>query len=227
MKVVFLNVWYGGKGEELVGYIKQQAPDTDVFCFQEADDRTKQLLASTLSNYQFFSAFKFVQKGTAFPQATYVKDHIEVVSSGEILRGLDGGGLALYVELNIGGKSMYVCNFHGIPRPGKLDNPLRLQQSEGLINFFKDKQGSQIIGGDFNILPDTESIRMFEAKGYKDLIKSFGIKSTRNKLAWGRYPDNPLYFSDYIFTSPDVDIKDFQVIDNEISDHLPLILEIN
>lgn len=67
---------------------------------------------------------------------------------------------------------------------------------------------------------------MFEKNGYKDLIKDYKIPTTRNKVAWKMYPDNPQLYSDYVFVSSGIEVKSFSVIENEISDHLPLILEI-
>lgn len=83
-----------------------------------------------------------------------------------------------------------------------------------------------IIGGDFNMFPENESIRMFEKNGYQDLIKNFGIKTTRNRIAWEKYPETPQYYSDYIFLKGDLQIKTFSVPENEVSDHLAMILEI-
>ena len=40
----------------------------------------------------------------------------------------------------------------------------------------------------------------------------------------GRYPGRKLYFSDYVFASPDVEVQGFLVEDIEISDHLPMIV---
>lgn len=106
---------------------------------------------------------------------------------------------------------------------------MRLRQSEKIINFFNDKKGLKIIGGDFNLNPDTKSVMMFEKAGYRNLIKEFDIKSTRNKLSWKQFKNQPdfvkQYFADYVFVSSDVKVKDFTVPYNEISDHLPLILD--
>jgi endonuclease/exonuclease/phosphatase family metal-dependent hydrolase len=89
----------------------------------------------------------------------------------------------------------------------------------------KGKEGIQIIGGDFNILPETESIRMFKDQGYADLIKDFSIRTTRNRFAWEKYPGNELYYSDYVFIKH-AKVVDFAVPALEISDHLPMLLDI-
>jgi endonuclease/exonuclease/phosphatase family metal-dependent hydrolase len=116
--------------------------------------------------------------------------------------------------------------FLGQPKPGtKLDTKEREEASKRIIDFMKEKSGEKIIGGDFNLLPNTQSILAFENSGYKNLIKEFNIKTTRNNNAWKHYEDKQL-FADYVFVSKNLKIKKFEVIENEISDHLPLILTI-
>lgn len=227
MKIVFLNTWNGKIREKVSDFIKKQSLDTDIFCFQEAYDSMRHLAKEILPDYNELSAYKFVIEDDDFPQATYTKKNIEVLSSGTILEDQKGTGLGIFQEIKVGENKIFVTNFHGISKPGdKLDNPERILQSESLINFWKEKPGMKIIGGDFNLFPETESIKMFEKNGYKDLIKDYKIPTTRNKLAWEMYPDNPQLFSDYVFVSPGIEVKSFSVIENEISDHLPLILEI-
>lgn len=136
-------------------------------------------------------------------------------------------GLGLAVNLAPQVKSYAIGNIHGIWQPDdKLDSPGRLMQSREIIDFFRSRSGPVIIVGDFNLFPDTESIEMFERAGYRNLIKEYNIPTTRNRLAWERYPGNPHYFADYVFVSPEVEIVSFEVINNEVSDHLPMVLEI-
>jgi len=188
----------------------------------------KQLARNTLSGYTGIERYKYVTDDDNFPQATYIRDTIPLLSSGTIMENEEGVGLGLYVQIRFGHGDLYLCNFHGISQPGdKLDNPERLRQSEMLIEFFEGKDGPKIIGGDFNVFPESKSIQMFLKNGYKNLIKEYNIATTRNRLAWGMYPDNKqYYYSDYVFVSPDIKINKFSVPDVEISDHLPLILEI-
>ena len=93
----------------------------------------------------------------------------------------------------------------------------------------KGKVGLKIIGGDFNLNPDTKSVKIFEEVGYKNLIMDFGIKNTRNEISWKQFQNKPgfvkQYFADYVFVSKDVKVRKFEVPYNEISDHLPQILE--
>jgi endonuclease/exonuclease/phosphatase family metal-dependent hydrolase len=125
------------------------------------------------------------------------------------------------------GKTLHVVNYHGAAFPGdKLDDPLRLAASQGLIDFMATKEGPKVLGGDFNLLPEAQSVRMFEGHGYTDHIKKNAIPTTRNHLVWDRWPGNKQDYADFVFTSPEVAVNHFEVIENEVSDHLPLVLDI-
>jgi hypothetical protein len=228
MKIVFLNVWDDAKRlEEMQGFLREHATDTDVFCFQESGERMLALGGDILASYESSGFAKMV---LPFPycQSIYVRKDWEICSSKIFFDGPDAidCGFGLAVELRRQDKKLWVANIHGISYPGKLDTPGRLKQSREVIEFYRDKEGAKIIGGDFNVLPETESVRMFKDHGYHDLIEEYEIKTTRNHFAWDHHPDNPLYYSDYVFTSPEVRVRNFTVIENEISDHLPMIVEI-
>ena len=80
-------------------------------------------------------------------------------------------------------------------------------------------KGKKILVGDFNLLPDTKSLKILE-KGMRNLIKEFKIKDTRGELY-----EKELRFADYALVSSDVMVLDFKVLNEKISDHLPLYLE--
>lgn len=226
MRIIFLNIWHGKMQESLKEFIAREAPATDIFCLQEVYPEAKPLCDDLLHGFTSVTAYKKFS-GNNFALATYVKDRLTVLSSGDILDDISNVGSGLSAEVNASAGKLHVCNVHGPALPGeKLDNADRIAQSRALIDLLCACPGQKIIGGDFNILPDTESIRMFAAEGYVDLIKEWNISTTRNRLAWENYPGHELYYSDYVFVSPDVKVKNFTVPKNEISDHLPMILEI-
>lgn len=222
MKIIFLNVWKHDIRDELADFIKEHVPTTDVFCFQEAHEIDR-VAGGELADFQKFDAEKYISENIEYVQATYVRSKASIKDEEVIFPEDSAIGLAL--ALNINGQ--IVCNAHGISRPNeKVDSPGRLLQTKGLIEFFKSSKQPVIIGGDFNLFPDTESVVMFERAGYRNLIKEYGITTTRNRLAWEKYPDNPHYFADYVFVSPEVEVVGFEVIDNEVSDHLPMVLTV-
>lgn len=209
-------------------FIEEHSADTDVFCFQEVYENMKVLCEKLLPDHKEIVAYKHIGIENDFPQATYSRKSLNLLSSEVVLDNQPGVGLGIYTQIQLGDQLVHVCNFHGSARPGdKLDTKERIEQSDRLIDFFKDKKGSKIIGGDFNLFPETKSLRMFGEGGYRDLIKDFKIPTTRNRLTWEMYPDNKQYYSDYVFVSPEVKVKSFSVPNLEISDHLPLLLEID
>ena len=133
-----------------------------------------------------------------------------------------------YVRFAREGKEYTLANLHGIAYPGtKRDTPERIVQSQRALDFLKGEKGKKILGGDFNLMPDTESIRMIEAAGMRNLIKEFGITTTRSTISYAQYPESDRqYFADYAFVSPGTAVTKFTVPQILISDHLPLIVEI-
>lgn len=227
MRIIFLNAWHGKRQDGLRDFIAGQVETTDIFCIQEFLGPPQSLFESLGSDWKGVHAQKG-ERGRTFSEATYVKRPIEVLSSEALLKNIPNVGLGLSALLKTQGGNIRVCNIHGVAysEDDKLDNSDRLEQSRAFLDHLRPLSGSKVIGGDFNVLPETESIRMFEQEGYIDLIKKYEIKTTRNRLAWEMYPGHEMLFSDYVFVSPDVKIKKFAVPQNEISDHLPLIVDI-
>ncbi len=71
-------------------------------------------------------------------------------------------------------------------------------------------------------MPDTQSIALFESHGLKNLIKEHTITSTRTSLY-----DKSEKYADYIFVTKGIQVNDFKVLPDEVSDHAPLYLDFN
>jgi endonuclease/exonuclease/phosphatase family metal-dependent hydrolase len=225
MKIVFLNAWNGKLEREILEFTART--DADVYCFQEAREPLQTRLDLVLPGYQKSATKKYFDKDANFDQATYVRGGIAVNSVQTVFDGDRHSGLCLCVEADVNGRTIQIGNFHGLPQPGgKLDNPDRLGQSRGLIEFFSRRPGIKVIGGDFNLRPDTESVRMFGRNGYRNLIDEYRVKTTRNRLSWNAHPGSMQYFADYVFVGGGAEIRGFSVPELEISDHLPMIVEV-
>ena len=231
MRTIFLNSWYAKAGRDFYDFISKNSPNTDIFCLSEIHPRLFSELNSLLPDFQGFYEEGKMDKymGFVYGQAVFARRGIKILDRDkmDIFRNVynDLGWATVFGLGNP--KRFYLANIHGKARPGhKLDTPARLRQSERIIKFFKDKKWPKIIGGDFNLMPQTKSVRMFEEAGYRNLIKDFKIKRTRNRLTWEQFPnEEKQYFADYVFVSPEVKVKKFKVPHIETSDHLPLILE--
>lgn len=128
----------------------------------------------------------------------------------------------LVADLEIGEKQMRILNYHGIWTRGKLGNEKSLEACKRINDLALEAKGEVIISGDFNLFPDTPSMRVFE-KNFVSLVDRYKIKSTRptsNELSG--LARNVV---DYIWVSKGVKVMNFQVIESDVSDHLPLVLE--
>lgn len=150
---------------------------------------------------------------------TFVYRHKGYVSDGDV--GNHGRNIQ-YATLGLKTGPMTVINFHGLWNgKGKTDTEDRIEQSKKIVEFVKNLPNDFILCGDFNLLPDTESIAILEKAGLRNLIKEYNITSTRTSF----YEKSEKY-ADYIFVSKGVNIKVFRVLPEEVSDHLALFLEI-
>lgn len=235
MRIIFLNSWFGKVGKPFFDFIKKESINADIFCFIEFSPELFAEISDRLKDYT-----GFIEKGAFLKvfgvidcQAIFVRKKLRILSSGKINLYINTPvttGYASYVTIGNGESVINLLNVHGKVLPGcKKDTPARIKQSNTIIEFMKGKEGLKVIGGDFNLNPDTKSVAMFEEAGYRNLIKDFGIKNTRNEISWKQFQNGPgfvkQYFADYVFVSKDVKVTKFEVPYNEISDHLPLILD--
>jgi exonuclease III len=180
-----------------------------------------------------FTPFFHPHVGDNYGLFSLVRKEYSVVDSGEVFvykqKGYmseeDAGNHARniqYVTVEVSGRPITIINFHGLWNgKGKTDTEDRLQQSENILAFMKERGGEYLLCGDFNLLPDTESLRKFESAGLRNLIREFGVTSTRTS-----FYTKPEKFADYAFISTGIELKDFKVLPHEVSDHAPLLIEI-
>jgi hypothetical protein len=235
MRIIFLNSWFGQVGKVYFDFIKKESSRTDIFCFMEVTSGLHSKLKDLLPGFNvlYKKGSLLGSPGFYCGQAIFVRKGIDIEKSGKvsIYRQTNNDvGFLLFSKMSIGKKKFWIGNVHGKTMPGnKFDTPIRLKQSQKIIDFFANKKEPKLIGGDFNLNPDTESVKMFEKAGYKNLIKDFDIKTTRNELSWKQFQNQPnyvkQYFADFCFVSPEVKVNSFEVPNIEVSDHLPLILD--
>ena len=227
MKIVFLNTWNGKQKEDLVEYLAKEVKDTDIFCLQETLDISRPLLADVLHDFKEVHAEKQAERAM-YGVSIYVKKGIAIHDTQSFFVENPKLGVAQHICIEKDGQMIDICNIHGITyhKDIKMDTPERLEQTEQILAFYKDRSYLRIIGGDYNILPEAQSIRAFPESGLRDLIMEYKIKTTRNHLCWDRYDGHKMYYSDYVFTSPEIEVTSFTVPETEASDHLPMVLEI-
>lgn len=113
-----------------------------------------------------------------------------------------------------------IVNFHGLWNgKGKGDSDDRLVQSDRIATFLGTLKDPYVLCGDFNLLPDTQSLKRLEDVGLRNLIKEYNVTSTRTK-----FYTKPEKFADYMLASDGISVTNFTVLPDEVSDHSPLYL---
>lgn len=239
MELITLNIWGGHVTGPLLEFIKSYRA-IDIFCFQEVyhnapykisdEDRAVNLnifsaIQDLLPNHSGF--FKQVVSNI-YGLGIFVKNHIEILEEGEVPihhnpnypgRGPTHSRNLQWVKCRSGQQIYFILNVHGLWNgQGKTDNQERIAQSQRIREFMNTLNAPIILCGDFNLKPDTESMKILET-GMINLIKTHQITSTRT--SW--YP-KPEKFADYILISPDITLNKFAVLKDEVSDHSPLFL---
>lgn len=158
--------------------------------------------------------------------AMFVKRRITIDIAGDVMvhgtRGVydpnaSGASNLQFAHLAYGDRKLVVCNFHGLWNGGpKTDTEERVKQSKKARAFLDMLSGQVVVCGDFNLIPDTESMRIF-SRGMRNLVLENKITSTRSS-----HYAKPEKMADYILVTPDVRVAEFAVRKDEVSDHLPL-----
>ncbi|MCW1888467.1 MAG: endonuclease/exonuclease/phosphatase family protein [Candidatus Moranbacteria bacterium] len=251
MNIVTLNTWGGRAGKEkLLDFFQQYRDTVDVFCLQEMwngghevkgalaggvvlQDIYPELLSEIekkLSDHElnfqpqfrdYFGLALFVRKGLRVSDYGGMFVHKE--EGYEEARDIGKHARKIqYVRIGEQDNPLTVINFHGLWNgEGKGDSEDRILQSQNIVDFLKEQKGEIIFCGDFNLKPDTKSLQMFEDFGLRNLITEYGITSTRTSLY-----TKPERFASYVFVSQGLQVADFKVLSEEVSDHAPLWLEI-
>ena len=231
MKILSLNTWHGERIHELKEYLFTHLDTVDIFCFQESNGENIERILLEICNIKQFSsvvATKITDSDRHYSLTTLVKKPLKLMSSQTLLDDNDaatGQALATTIVTDTG-QVLTVVNVHGVPfvQDDKLDTTGRLHQTEQIITYLSTTGNSpSVVCGDFNLLPETQSVTKFASAGYQNLIADYSIPTTRNKYAWKLHPVKQ-YFADYTFASNGIQVTDFAVPTNEVSDHLPMVV---
>jgi endonuclease/exonuclease/phosphatase family metal-dependent hydrolase len=248
MNVLSLNCWGARIAPQIFDFIASHRHDTDVFCFQEVmrdtgekefdpmlDPTETRTMVEKFSQLLPEFEYRFANfYGADYCVATFVRSSIGIVQSTEPFVYLSNtriwpspgneGAHARKLLVTTLGNGFHVANLHGlwIKGYGKGDHEDRIIQSERILAELAPLKGPKILIGDFNLEPDTESLKMIENAGFTNLIRKYGILSTRTSL----YP-HAVKFADYALVTHDVSVADFRVLSDEVSDHAPLLLKIH
>ena len=240
MRIVCLNAWVG-RHPGFWDYIRTESDRADVFCFQEVTAGESGMLLERLTEelQEFGHIYAGCQHGLAreypttvdYGLATFVRKNHPVEFTKEMFVHGERDGFTGFMAtiprnvLSVRAGGIDFVNFHGLVDGDKRGTTIVRQQLERLVGFVSGLPGPVVLVGDFNVRPDTTTMDIVRTTGLRDLITEFGIELTRSGLYHGLalYDDT---ISDYVFVSQGLDVASFEVPRVEVSDHLPLVLEI-
>ena len=124
-------------------------------------------------------------------------------------------------DLDIQAKKLRVLNYHGIWSKDKRGTEKTKLACEIIKKKALEVDYPSIICGDFNLFPDTDSMNVFYSE-FESLVDKYNINTTRperNELS-----DKKRNVVDYILVSKGVQVNNFEVVQTDASDHLPLVV---
>lgn len=119
-----------------------------------------------------------------------------------------------------------ITHMHGLrDLRGKIDTPERRVQAQRLLGMSRQVASGDdlsVICGDFNVEPDSDTLKVLREAGMEELVTARGFTSTRTALY-----EKPGKYADYMLINRPEDVLGFDVVHApEVSDHCPLVLEI-
>lgn len=242
MKILQLNTWGGKLGRNITELLKRE--NADVVCMQEVIDIPG-------GESYFFEDLQELKKGAGYSyihssptkefnlmnrRATWgdailsrlkftgseiIRTYLEKIEDFDFLTDRDyNAGRALQrVSVKTANGLLHVLNHHGHHLRGhKNGDEETMRQCGMIVDYIKKLDGPVVLCGDFNLVPSSPSIELIN-KILVNHVKERGIVTTRTPLT------HKTEACDYIFTSPDIEVKNFQVLDDIVSDHKALTIE--
>ncbi|OGD85786.1 hypothetical protein A2164_03205 [Candidatus Curtissbacteria bacterium RBG_13_35_7] len=146
---------------------------------------------------------------------------------------LDGSGAVKYrpiiprhlldANIFVNKKIIHVISWHGAWTAPPQDTKETLRQAKLVRNYLKNLNEPFILGGDLNNVIQSKTVGLIN-KVANNLMLNSGILQTTNPEVHKISPKGHLI--DYIFTSDEFRLKSIRVEQVTVSDHLPVIAEL-
>ena len=129
------------------------------------------------------------------------------------------------VKVRINKQEFYVFTTHFTYSPAFADTPIKVKEAERIVKIIKEKRPI-ILAGDFNSHFKSEVIKKID-KEVSYIDKEHNPTWTKHPFSYKGFEETRLKWKlDYIFISKKMKCKNFKIIDTDISDHLPIVADI-
>lgn len=119
-------------------------------------------------------------------------------------------------------RNLRILNYHGIWTKEKIGNSETLEACKKINELATEVSYPTIITGDFNLFPNTQSMKVFQDH-FISLVNKYNIQTTRPRSNELSHLQRNVV--DFILVTPDIKVNSFKVLNSDVSDHLPLILD--
>lgn len=232
--------------DSLLDFLKKENPDiiTTQEAFNEHDKSLPRFLRTvdvikeaTGLNYDFFDpTFKNLVRGYSADRGNAIFSRFPIgKTSSTFLGGKPGeyseGDFSTYAiwpkklqkaQIDLNGQELNVYNLQGIWGTDGKDTQERLEVSQKIIDEASGKE-KVILAGDFNV--DQKAKSMTNIEKYLTNVFKDELSTSFNM----RRKDSPGYATavvDFVFVSSDIKVLSHKYPDVDVSDHLPLICEL-
>lgn len=247
LKLITINIYKGELLEAVCSFIKQEQPD--IVVLQEVYDGRdpalptqyrswdilKKSLAYTGQDFEaafldnvaegkipqgnaILSRFPITDRDITFFNEPFDENHVDDIRLNPITPHV-----LQHVVLDTPDGEINVFNLHGTwDLDGDNFSEKRRQMSEAILKATKDKE-NVLLAGDTNAKPTNQAMRNLEPQ----LVNVFGEELTTTfNMSRKDMPGYATAAVDMIFVSPDVKILGKKCPDVDISDHLPMVVEV-
>ena len=154
----------------------------------------------------------------------YMKDPFEIEHNFLAWEKIGRG--AIITKFESENKTFYTINTHLAWGHNPYDEKYKIEQAKILYDEISKLTSPFILSGDFNVIADTKTARMFEDLGV-NLTKLNNITNTLNPEIHGAKNLFPKGLAvDFIFVSKDIKVNEFKLINHpNLSDHYALLLD--
>lgn len=242
IKFLHLNIEFGNRIDKIIEFVKRE--DFDILNFQEVTGENV-----NEHNLDCFNYFKnnlgyegeiavswrledeknaYFGNATLFKKSFVLKDKkiIWLKEYEEVSSDLDfqyRPYSALSLKLNKLGKTFQVINTHLLWGPTPDDTDEKLRQGRKLYEYLKKINIPFILSGDFNVDQNSQTVALISTLGRNLTLENNVINTLNPRLHRKKHLFPKGLAVDYIFTSQNIEVKKFKVIDDvDLSDHLAL-----
>lgn len=130
----------------------------------------------------------------------------------------------LDAQIDVEGRTLNVLSWHGAWTAPPHDSRETFRQANIVYEYLKKIGGPFILGGDLNAVTSSKTIKLISQIAVNFMEKSPSETVTTNIKVHKIAPRG--YLIDYIFASPVVKLLDLRIPNITVSDHLPVVAEV-